>query len=125
MRQLLVACLLHPLDEAPDVACRQPQQGARFDLRQLLLHRLANHMHPPELLHTHDDLVLSDHPALRLKAGSLSMKRTFLLLVNADIIIVGLQPPTLFDTPKGVCYPPRGLAPILNRPNPHEHQRLP
>ena len=56
----------------------EPQEGARLHLRQLLLHRLANHRHPPEFLHTHDDPALSDHPALRLKAGSLSMKRTFL-----------------------------------------------
>jgi hypothetical protein len=53
--------------------------GARFDLRQLLLHRMANHMHPPEFLHTHDDPVLVDHLALRMTASSLSTKRTFLL----------------------------------------------
>ena len=68
-----------------------PSRVARLDLRQLLLHRLANHMHPPEFLHTHDDPVLSDHPALLVRAGSLSTKRTFLSLAKADIIIVGLQ----------------------------------
>jgi hypothetical protein len=71
--------LLNPLDEAPDMACRQPQHDARLDLREFLLHRLTNHMYPPELLHTHDHPVPSDHPALRLKASSLATKRTCLL----------------------------------------------
>ena len=79
MRRPLVARLLNPLDEAPDVPWRQPQHGARLNLRQRLLHRLANHRHPPEFLHTHDDPVLSDHSALRLKASSLATKRTCLL----------------------------------------------
>ena len=80
MREPLVARLRYPREEAPDVAWRQPQHSARLDLRQLLLPRLAKHMYPPEFLHTHDDLALSDHPALRRKkANSLSAKRTFLL----------------------------------------------
>ena len=78
MREPLVARLRHPLNEAPDVAWRQPQQDARLDLCQFLLHRLTNHMHPPEFLHTHDDLVLSDHRALLVRTGSLATKRTFL-----------------------------------------------
>jgi len=78
MRQPLVARLLHPLDEAPDVAGRQPQHDPRLDLRQLLLHRLANHVHPPEFLHTHDDSVRSDHRTLLVRAHSLATKRTFL-----------------------------------------------
>lgn len=65
-------------DEAPDVAGRQPQHNARVDLCQLLFHRLANDMYPPELLHNYHDPVLSDHPALLVRAGSLSVKRTFL-----------------------------------------------
>ena len=79
MRQPVVARLRHPREEATDVAWRQPQQSARLDLRQLLLPRLAKHMYPPEFLHTHDDPVLSDHPALRVKASSLATKRTCLL----------------------------------------------
>ena len=78
MHEPVGAFLRHPREEAPDVAGRQPQEGARLHLRQRLLHRLANHRHTPEFLHAHDDPVLSDHPALRLKASSLATKRTCL-----------------------------------------------
>jgi hypothetical protein len=79
MYQPAVSFLPDPLEKAPHMASRQSQQGARLDLRQLLLHRLVNHMHPPEFLHTHDDPVLSDHLALLVRTGSLATKRTFLL----------------------------------------------
>ena len=78
MREPVVACLRHPCEEASEVAGRQPQEGTRLHLRQRLLPRLAKHRHPPECLHPHDDPVLSDHPALRVRAGSLSVQRTFL-----------------------------------------------
>lgn len=49
-----------PSDEAPDVAWPQLQEGARLHLHQRLLHRVANHWHQSERLHTHDDPVFSD-----------------------------------------------------------------
>ena len=39
----------------------------------------ANHMHPPQFLHTHDDSVLSDHLTLLVRADRLATKRTLLL----------------------------------------------
>ncbi|MDH5319581.1 MAG: hypothetical protein OEW14_14620, partial [Nitrospira sp.] len=50
-----------------------------------LLHDLADDMHPPQFLPTHHDPVLSDHPDLLVKVGSLSMKRTFLLWGNRTL----------------------------------------
>ena len=78
MHQASVALLLHPSLQAPDLPIREAQQGACFLLRELLRHHLPDHMHPTQFLSTHHDPVLSDHPALLLKADSLALKRTFL-----------------------------------------------
>ena len=78
MRQPLVALLLNPQEEAPHVAIRQPHQRACLHLGDALLHHLTDHMQALQFLHAHHNAVLSDHPALLVKAGSLSTKRTFL-----------------------------------------------
>ena len=59
-------------------AARRARTPRGLALRDLLLPRVADHRHPPECLHTHDDPVLSDHPALLGIAGSLAVKRTVL-----------------------------------------------
>jgi hypothetical protein len=53
MHQSLVALLLDPLDEAPDVAIRSPNHSARFLLRELLLHHVADHVDPLQLFDDH------------------------------------------------------------------------
>ena len=78
MHQPPVPLTPDPLHQTPDVPCRQLQQPTRLHLGDPLLHRLADHMHPPKLLSTHDDPALSDHPALLSRASSLLAKRTFL-----------------------------------------------
>lgn len=48
MREPVIARLLPPLDEVPDVSWPQLQEGARLHLHQRLLHRVANDWHPSE-----------------------------------------------------------------------------
>ena len=91
MRQSPVARLLKPLEEAPDVAWCQPQEGPRLHRRQLLLPRLTNHRHPPEFRHTHDDPVLSDHLTLRVRAGQSRNEADMSTVANTDRIIVELH----------------------------------
>ncbi len=78
MHQPPVPLTPNPLHQPSHVPRRQRQQHTRLHLRDPLLHRLADHMHPPQILSTHDDPVLSDHAALLVKAASLPSKRTFL-----------------------------------------------
>src|SRR5512141_2058226 len=67
-----------PLAQPPHLTRRAPQHLAGLPLPQGLAHRLPDHMHPLQLLHTHTHRVRSDHTALPLRAASL-YKRTFLL----------------------------------------------
>lgn len=62
---------LQPVAEAPNVAHGAPSGLASCPLRELVFNDLADHMDPPQFAPTHHDSVLSDHPALLVRAGSL------------------------------------------------------
>ena len=78
MHQPTVSLLPDPLDQPPHLARRAPHHLAGLPLPQGLAHRLPDHMHLLQPLHTHTNRLLSDHTALPVRAVSL-YKRTYLL----------------------------------------------
>ena len=77
MREPALAFGLQPMAEAANPPRRDSERLTGLLLRERVLDHLANHMDSSKLSPTHDDPVLSDHPALLMRAGSLS--RTLLL----------------------------------------------
>src|SRR5712692_10568076 len=76
-------------------------------------------MHPPEFLDAHHDPVLSDHPALLMRAGGLSAKRTFLLQPKRTLSFwdysrnsLSLSPLLQLEAPCLESGGPAGLLPL-------------
>lgn len=66
-----IAGCAYPLHQAPDLPVRHPQQDRCLHLGKPPLQHVMHHLQTLELLAIHRHQVLSNHPALLVKAGRL------------------------------------------------------